>query len=347
MKGKQLKNQITRAGAGILIAICLTSCMGGIADIPFEDTFPWEMPEEEGEQPEITPDTPVEPEQDMQETSKEEIKPVVLPKYDQVHAIDLPMVWESPANVKKVTVSRVGASPYYVYTFYKDSILVQRYTNYEWGYYRSKEWFFCPYDYKYYGYVRHCGSADTDFSEYEVLWMFENYDEVIACLLNDMSGEYPTLARIAGVDQNAVYQASYDYYVEYSAYSRDFLYADVYEVNAPTYGRILYFANPDTHFLERVLFLKDEMHGCYPPEWEKLFTEEEKERFLAEGEIRDVLPADWKEWTARELIYASELVVNWRFEYANALEGIVNSEHQIQLKEWNYRMKQLRRLPKG
>jgi hypothetical protein len=162
-----------------------------------------------------------------------------------------------------------------------------------------------------------------------------------------MSGEYPSLARIAGVDQNAVYQASYDYYVEYSAYIRDSLYADVYEVNDPEYGRILYFANPDTHFLERVLFLQDEMHGCYPPEWERGFSEKEKERFLAEGEIRDVLPADWREWSARELVYASEKVVGWRFEYANSLNSTFNGEYQIQPEEWNYRMKRLRRLPKN
>ena len=342
MRVPQPKWNMLRLSAGVLAMLCLTSCMGGAADIPFEDTFPWEMPEEEGEQMELTPDTLVEPEQDVQETPKEDVKPIALPIYDHAHAIDLPMVWESPANVKKITVSRAGASSYYVYTFYKDSILVQQYTEY----YRNTEWFLCPYNYQYYGYERHRDNADADFSDYEVLWTFEDYDEVIARLLNDMSGEYPSLARLAGVDQNAVYQASYDYYVEYSACISDSLYADVYEVNDPEYGRILYFANPDTHFLERVLFLQDEMHGCYPTEWERGFSEKEKERFLAEGEIRNVLPADWKEWTARELAYASEKVVGWRFEYANALGGIVNEEPQIQLKEWDYRMKRLRRLPK-
>ena len=348
MRVPQPKWNMLRLSAGVLAILCLTSCMGGVADIPFEETFPWEMPEEEDEQMELTPNEDVEEEV---EAPKTPLGPTIrIPIYMETHKVELPQVLNSPAKVRCYrSLAFDLRGTVLACTFYERCILLEEIYRFE-EHGKSHvlhEYFFCPNGEQYYGYYRGRNHGDEDFSSYEHIWTFDSYEQVVEFVLNDTSGEVPSLARHCGIDQNAAYQKSVELKIEYGPGFCDQMNVDIYELDDPEFGKILYLANADTHLLERVIFLKEEMHGGYPVGWEDM-TAAEQSRFHAEvDEVRDILPSDWREWTPWELYRASMEVCSSRFDYGPQLKGISGCNSPEQLEDWNYRLKILRRLPKN
>ncbi|MBQ7338696.1 MAG: hypothetical protein IJW40_09635 [Clostridia bacterium] len=343
---------ILTATALMLAAAALTACAPVVPDDPEDTGFPFELPQYEEEQSEPPPEE--ETPQEEETVEKQPLGPSIkIPAHEQAHPVDLSMVLESPAKARcyrSVAFDLQGTV--LVCTFYKECILLEvvyRFAEYGDGYV-LQEYFFCPYEERYskemvyYGYYRERNNGDEDFSEYEHKWTYDNYEEVIQVLLQDMSGEIPSLARQCGVDARAVYQRSVDLLIEYGPYFRDEMRVDIYEMEHPDYGKLLYLANPDTHLLERVIFLEEEMHGAYPGGWEDMTAEEQS--YFTE-EVRDILPADWHEWTDWELYRASTIVASARFNYGPGLGSVLITNAQEKTEEWDYRLKVLRRLPRN
>ncbi len=346
-----MKSHLHKIALLTALALALCSCSFSVPYDPDDTGFPFELPQYEKEPEEPSEEEVLPPEEPAE---KSPLRPSIrLPAYEQAHPVDLSAVLESPAKARcyrSAAYDLHGTA--WVCTLYKECILLEMVYRFE-EYGEShvlREYFFCPYEEQYshetvyYGYYRGRSHGDEAFSEYEHRWTYDSYEEVIQVLLQDTTGEIPSLARQRGVDARAVYQRSVDLLIEYGPYIRDEMHVDIYEMEHPDYGKLLYLADSDTNLLERVIFLKEEMHGAYPGGWEDMTAQEQS--YFTE-EVRDILPADWHEWTDWELYRASTIVASAHFDYGPDLRSVLISNVQEKTEEWDYRLKVLRRLPKN
>ena len=336
----------------IWLVSMLTSCSFSVPDDPNDTGFPFELPQYDMEDQVADKDTGEEIEADMPEATPQ-IEFLKLPAFTEVYEVDLTYVLDASAKAKRYTLNCLPQGKVLLsYIFYQDCILVMEYHPANHTFYeeyakpvRVKDYFFCPHGNTYYGYVLERTQGDNDISNYKHVWTFESYDQIVQLLLNDMSGSYPSLAYYAGLDSRAEYIKTVNYHIEYSPYASNSLYADVYCLEDPQYGRMLYLANPQTHLLERVVYLDDPTKITQPYVYEGL-DEKEVAVFLAEEELREISADTWQSWTDRELLFASKQVANFSYTYGPQLGSITPGDYKSQQEDWKYLLKFLVEKPK-
>lgn len=174
-----------------------------------------------------------------------------------------------------------------------------------------REYFFCPYEGTYRGYMREYSDVGEK-SWFEEWREFDSKSEVEAFLLSHIDGDFPSYGALLGVDADAVYQGTYEHFVQVgrkpdNGYTMD---GNLYSLKTKDGRTLLLLAEYETGILYGVVSVQ--------------------------AGVRDGLSDDWEVWSEDQIYQYLKRASEVRVEEAR--EMTVNY-----LKDWDLWVEQLSR----